>query len=221
MDIFRILSACFLFLGLFIVGCQNDESCSQGSGIEITNQIEAESIRAISNASLVDINLREGSQPTVSLTAEDNIIDDIDIVFVDGAMTVDSDLDCISTDQSASAEVTTAGLINLRNSGNGDITGRVVLTDAEIVNLGNGDINIQGDDITSLTVTNTSNGDVTIAHVISQRALIGNSGNGDINIVVEGELEVAISGNGDVFYTGSPSSISATITGNGELIDNN
>ena len=51
--------------------------------------------------------------------------------------------------------------------------------------------------------------------------MIGNSGNEDVSIVVEGELVVSNSGNGDIFYTGNSTSISTTITENGELIDNN
>jgi hypothetical protein len=221
MDISRIFSACLLFVGLFIVACQDDDQCTRGSGEVVTRDVDVQSFTAISNSSFVDISIGANTQQAISVTAEDNIIDEIQFDFSDAILTIGDNLDCVSTNQEATAEVASSELTQVINSGNGDMRGTPDLSNAEIINSGNGDISFQGDEVASLTIISSSNGDVTIGHTITLEANVGNSGNGDIYVTVEGILDVAISGNGDVYYTGSPSSVSATITGNGELIDNN
>src|SRR5690348_5263083 len=127
-------------------------------------------------------------------------------------------LDKIAT--SGSADVSSDGVISNSNqldistSGSGDIKLNV---DAPLVNAtssGSGNIELSGS-TKDFKCTISGSGDARCAQLKSENAVVRVSGSSDVHVFASVSLKVNITGSGDVYYGGNPSSPEIHITGSG------
>lgn len=107
--------------------------------------------------------------------------------------------------------------LHIEMTGNGSIK-----TDMESANLvdlditGNGDIRMSGTTVDQI-IENNGNADIFNFDLLSQVTRIDFTGNGDAEVFASEELDVNLTGNGNVCFKGDPATLNTSVTGNGTL----
>jgi hypothetical protein len=81
---------------------------------------------------------------------------------------------------------------------------------------GSGKIELNGE-AEMLEVVINGSGSVSTSHLITQQSKVNITGSGKCEVHSHEELSVNINGNGKVFYTGNPTTVNSSLSGNGEL----
>ncbi|UCB45107.1 MAG: DUF2807 domain-containing protein [Spirochaetota bacterium] len=194
-----------------------------GSGKKITETRELAEFDSIKFRGNGKINLSQGSVQSVTITADDNIIDELKTDVRHGVLTISADkwvmnesdveYDIVVTDI---REISVSGMgkvksidtlrveeLGLRLSGIGDIS---ISVEAEVLNSkisGAGDLKLDGK-VRHHEIEISGAGELDAYDLITESAILDISGAGDCKIHVTGELTVDISGAGDVKYKGDP-----------------
>ena len=105
--------------------------------------------------------------------------------------------------------------LNLTGSGNMDMAVDANEIDSRIS--GSGPINLRGSALFHW-IEIPGSGNMNALNLITNRCEITISGSGDCNVFVNSVLDVLISGSGNVYYMGSPGSVTTNITGSGQVI---
>lgn len=211
-----------LFFLLLLTGCDAD-NCTVGSGKFSVQELEVGVFQGINNSTLVDVFLVADTLVPwqAKFSGDDNLLDEIELVILNGTFEINSNNNCISTAQPLELILQDRSFGTMVNSGSGNITGVAALNNAELRNSGSGNIILtNGTNAGPINITNSGSGDVNTNGIEAEMVMAGNSGSGDIYLTATETLDVTISGSGDVYYKGDPL-ITPTISGSGELIDNN
>lgn len=189
----------------------------KGSGVSYLHQITSETSHSI------------------EIEASKNIMDRIKTEVKGGKLVIDNDcirgnsdmifdiyvedLSAVTISGSGSATTKTPFTVNnldLEINGSGDmnfdVTGQNMTCDIS----GSGDIQMDGT-AADLDIEIDGSGDVHAFDLTAQDCFIDVSGSGNCEVYVEGELNVSISGSGNVIYDGSPTSFSSDIDGSGDV----
>lgn len=205
---------------MFLSSCGDDGACVDGSGLIVTDTRTIDSYVALNNSTSADIILDNSvSMGEIRVEGEDNIIPEFRTELDQESLIIETESGCIRTTASVEIGLNPSNLVDIVNSGSGNIDGAITSTRLQIINSGSGDFELTGE-LEFLEITNSGSGDIDLARDSSDSVEIVNSGSGDIYIRVTNSLSVNISGSGDVYYKGDPI-IDQTISGSGELIDNN
>jgi len=134
-------------------------------------------------------------------------------------------LDLLEVLVSGSGRFFQSGVLNLsdkltlKSTGAGEMTANFNTERLDVLISGAADMNLSGT-TTSQTVSMTGSGNYFAFGLTSNSCVIDNSGAGNAEVFVKDELDVRISGSGNVSYKGTPT-ITQLITGSGNLIDAN
>jgi putative autotransporter adhesin-like protein len=109
--------------------------------------------------------------------------------------------------------------LTLQSTGAGEMTANFNTQSLEVLISGSANMNLSGS-TTSHTGSLSGSGNCFAFDLSSKSCTINSSESGNTEVFVEDELDVTMSGSGNVSYKGSPTIIS-TITGTGELINAN
>ena len=102
-------------------------------------------------------------------------------------------------------------------SGSGDFSGNIECSENAVFNIsGSGNIVTSGK-CQSLQLSIAGSGDFQGLELKSAKTKVSISGSGDAKINAENELDVSISGSGEIVYTGNPAKVKQTISGSGEI----
>ncbi len=226
------LSGCYIDLD------DDDDNCVSGRGSFETDTYDFSEFSRISNALNADIRITTGrSNHSVSVTAENNILDEIRVRTRGGELILESDR-CIQSSD-IQIDISVFELTDLFSAGNADIqVTNIWETDDLTINLSgsgtiaailevlNTDISISGSGLIDLTGTSTNaevsiagSGDYEAFGLKTRNVEVTISGAGNAEIFVEGDLTGAISGSGLINYKGSPESVNVNITGSGRVIN--
>lgn len=110
--------------------------------------------------------------------------------------------------------------LNLILDGTGDIEAIINIQSLNVESKGTGLIKVLGK-AESTIIKNKSLADYEGYGLLTESCLVTNSSMGKVQVNVSKHLEAVISGTGDIFYRGYPSSIEKNITGNGQLLNAN
>lgn len=214
-------------------------NCVNGSGNQVSEELVLPAFTGVALSINADVYIEQGAEQKVVVTAQQNIIDLIELDVHDGVWDISFD-GCafsfsdvkitITVPEIEKLVLTSSGniygigqletnLIDLVNTGSGEIDLDLVDTGIDATITGSGDIQLSGQ-TQSLGVVVTGSGDFEAFGLEAEDAVLTISGSGDIECTVTGDLKVTISGSGDVYYKGNPS-IDVTISGSGKLIDAN
>jgi hypothetical protein len=111
------------------------------------------------------------------------------------------------------------GNMDLRIHGSGEIDMYVDTDNLDVLNTGSGDFSLEGF-CDNLDIELTGSGWIRTFNLNSDFCDVNNKGSGSVEVYVDNDLDVFISGSGDVFYKGQPS-VSSQINGSGKLINAN
>lgn len=124
-----------------------------------------------------------------------------------------------SSDIYGESEIRQNGNMELRNFGSGEIDLYVETDNLDILVAGSGDLFLEGQ-TDNVYIDLTGSGWARSFNLISDFSDVRVSGSGSAEVTVDNDLDVFISGSGDVFYKGHPG-INSQITGSGKLINAN
>ena len=190
-----------------------------------------------------DVYITQGSTESVKVEAPENILSHI-ITEVDNGVlkiynkndsfhwgdlfgnhqkiavyVVAKDLNAISVSGSGDIffkEGIRTNTLRLKVSGSGDMIGRVEVRSLETGISGSGDVKISGRADNS-AVSVSGSGDFEGRGLITENTTVRVSGSGDASINASGSISAAISGSGDVRYTGGAKNVMSSKSGSGDV----
>ena len=228
-----VLISCFFAILLF-PAC---ESCLDGEG-EVTQETSrVDSFNVVVLKGPANVYLSQNYFPrTVTVKAQQNIIDVMDIRVENDKLIIDSQ-QCYDSDEAVEVYVNTnvvegltihgSGdihtLTDLRGSsldvkinGSGDLSAEVNYRRLSVLVNGSGDVNLAGD-ARRMEVTIQGSGDVTAPNMNCESTSVTINGSGDAYVNAEKFLEASINGSGDIRYTGFPTDSTFSVRGSGSI----
>ncbi len=220
-------------------------SDTQGSGKQIIETRTLPEFQAISLRGSMDLEVRQGSQQSVQVSADDNLMSKVETV-VEGT---GSDATLVvrwkqgqgwnwswGTRSTIKLMVVVPRLTALAANGSGDIRLEPFSTPTLKVSLsGSGDARLNGlttDDLgisisgsgdvggtgtaTRVKISIAGSGDVRLAEMRADEVRVSIAGSGDASVQAQKALEVSIAGSGDVSYTGN-AAVKSTVAGSGSV----
>jgi Putative auto-transporter adhesin, head GIN domain len=192
---------------IFSTGCDHDDHFYgidkiHGSGEIVTRTLLLDSFSEIQLEGVSNVYVTIGESQSTIVKAQQNIIDVMTWEVISNKLII--------------------GLkdnIGIENSE--EIRFEIVIPEIhEITHHGVGDFYLTGPTIPSLEIYFSGVGDINSYYLPTNQCIIISSGVGDCKIESIDFLDVNISGVGNVYYRGNPE-IESTITGIGQLINNN
>lgn len=230
-----------LFFFLVLQSCVLDNvfDCEHGRGDIIEESFDLDDVNSISLRMDATIFLTQGDDPGVIISAQANIIDEIDFRVRNRELIIDNHR-CLRNYDPIEIYITTSDIRELNVSGSGSILSenQLVVNDLQLNISGSGkmDLNILADDVSGrisgsgdmdlqgtmddLNFTISGSGNLNAFDLEAQTANLTISGSGNAEVTVLEHLEVRISGSGDVYYRGNPT-IDSRISGSGKIVDDN
>lgn len=213
--------------------------CEHGRGQIIEETFDISSVHSISLRMDATVFLTQGNQPSATISAQANIIDEIDFRVRNHELVINNDR-CLRSFEPIEIFITLPEIRELSLSGSGLIvsedlwlvddlhlnvsgSGGMVL-EVEGDNIfgrisGSGNMDLRGI-IDDLRYTVSGSGSLYGFDLETQTAEINISGSGNVELTVLERLDVRISGSGNVYYKGNPT-IESRVSGSGRLIDAN
>lgn len=215
-------------------------SCDQitGNGNIRTEKRNVGGFNGVKASGSIDVEIKSGDAYSVSVEDDDNllpyIVTDINDGILDvhykNGISINSDhakvyVTAVSLDKvnvSGSGDITIEGVLkNTRNmdmevSGSGSIKGEL---DAPAVNIsagGSGNIELTGR-TRDMEGNVSGSGDLNCGKLQSENATIHVSGSGNAHVFASVHLSATVSGSGDVFYSGNPTSPEIHTSGSGSV----
>lgn len=228
----QISAAAFLFVA--IQACQ---PCINGEGPIEQTSMDVDSFSVIVLKSPADLYVSQNHYPrTVTIKAQQNVIDMLDVNIMDATLTIDNEL-CYHADEKVEIYVNSNAIeglqvvgsgdihtltnllgqkMEMRIDGSGDITAEVNhrLLVAEIN--GSGDISLSGS-ANRLEVSVIGSGDFKGPNMNCQSTNVKLNGSGDALVNAEQYLDATLNGSGDIRYTGFPTDTTFISHGSGTI----
>ncbi len=217
----------------------NFGNCLFGEGDAVTEVLNIDEFDGIKLKINADVFITQGPEQKVEITAEQNIIDEIERDVRSGTWEIEFD-ECvvrhddieifIEMENIELLSILGSGLIrgennfnvediDLRIAGSGDIDIALDATDIEGEITGSGNVALEGStDKFDLGISGS--GDYRAFDLTANKGDIKITGSGDADVRVNDELDIRITGSGDVRYKGFPT-LDAEVTGSGRVINAN
>lgn len=194
-----------IILFVFNIGCGIDDNKRDviGTGDIVTQELTLNSFSSISIEGVANVYVDLGNSQSVSLSAQQNIIDVLnwDVIGTKLVIGVDDD-------------------VNIKESE--EIRFDIVIFELSDIELsGAGNFDLEGQGTATLDINLTGVGSVQAYRMPVENCYINSTGVGDCKVYVNTLLDVTITGVGDVYYRGYPSTINQSITGVGALVNDN
>lgn len=164
----------------------------------------------------VDINITVGTPQKVSLTFDDNLLDNVRTRVRGKTLEIDSK-GSFSTRKSCTIDITVESLDEVSISGSGEITITNLNSREFTFNLaGSGSLEASGK-VDELYLELSGSGDIDTRDLIAQDVEIEISGSGDAVVYAVNSLDGEISGSGNIRYVSQPAHLSTSVTGSGTI----
>ncbi|MCB0689717.1 MAG: DUF2807 domain-containing protein [Saprospiraceae bacterium] len=213
--------------------------CEHGRGEVIEETFDIDEVNAIHLRMDATIYLTQGDERSVTISAQPNIIDEIDFRVRNRELVIDNDR-CLRNYHPIEIYITLPDINELSVSGSGSIISQNqwFVNDIQLSISGSGkiDLELDADDVLArvsgsgdmylvgqvddLSFSVSGSGSLHGFDLEAQNADINVSGSGNVEVTVINRMEVRISGSGDVYYRGTPD-IDSRISGSGKIIDSN
>lgn len=215
-------------------------SCASVSGngkIRDENR-EISNIYEVRTSGSIDVEIRSGNNYSLKVQDDENLlpyviteVDDgvLNVHYKDGYSILRDHAKVIITaptleklSSSGSADITSVGIIKNSNqieintSGSGDINAQVDAPSIRVSGSGSGNITLSGR-TKDFDCKISGSGDVKCANLKSENADVHVAGSSDVHVFASVTLKVSVTGSGDVYYGGNPSSPEIHITGSGTV----
>lgn len=208
----------------------------RGEGPEVTRRIDVENFDGFTLAVNARLEVTQGSNRSVEVEGQENIIDNILTKVKNGHWKIKFDKN-VRRHDGLTIRITMPRLNEASISGSGSIEGRTPFTglgdlqigisgsgdidlDVEAANLqtsisGSGDIRLGGS-ANRHEVRISGSGDIDAGDLKAAACQVRISGSGDAVVNASEDLQVTTSGSGDVYYYGRPR-VKAKVSGSGDI----
>lgn len=211
----RMTCAPLLCLGLISISSCNLHTI-HGSGVAKTETRAVGSFSKINLAGSPEVAVAVGSDPSLSVTTDDNILSNIE-TRVEGDTLRISSKGSYSTSLGVKVNITVPALtgVSITGSGNVQATG-LKAGEMEASITGSGDITLSGlaDDLRAEIV---GSGDLRADELTAKLVRVTVTGSGNAVVRPTGELDARVTGSGNVRYSGQPAQVRKNVTGSGEI----
>jgi hypothetical protein len=214
----------------------------KGNGNVVTEERNVGDYEGVSVAGWFDVELVSGSEGTITLEGEENLLEHIETKIKNGNLVIKTESgynlqpsswkgkgilvtvpveDINSVTLSGSGDIVgktllRADMFEVTMSGSGDITLEVDAGDVESVLSGSGDIRLGGS-ASTLKVKVSGSGDVHAYDLEARNVDAVVSGSADIKVTATESLRARVSGSGDITYRGNPGKIDTKTSGSGDI----
>lgn len=232
-----------MMIALFVLFItQLFQSCHKinGEGATVTQTYNPGDFTAIDASIDADVYYVAGSACSVEIQAQQNILNIIEMNVADGELQVQFEkFKNVRHHDRIIITITTPALTGLGINGSGDIrvlqpvninnlslkvTGSGSINMAEVTGKtitasvsGSGSILVNGGSLNSESLHISGSGTINLQQVTSKYTATKTSGSGTTDVYVTDNLDVEISGSGDVYYSGNPS-VHSSISGSGKVM---
>ena len=227
----------FTALLLLAAGAAAAMGSITGSGKLATEARGASGFTGIALAISGRVEVTQGDKESVSVTADDNLLPEIETVVEGGVLKIRwRNRVNIMHSTSIRIAVTAKSIETLAVGGSGDIVSAALRTrDLKVSIGGSGNVRLSSltaaaltvsiggsGDFTgegtadSLTANVAGSGDIKAGRLATQNVKVNVAGSGDATVWAKGDLNVSVAGSGDVKYYGDPT-VKSAIVGSGSL----
>ena len=220
---------------LFILSCLS-ATCVTGKGDVVKRTLDLPAVHAITLQGSLDVELTQGTDQSVEVEGQANLVGLVETVVKDGHWTIRTS-ECYNTDKPFLVRLRVRSMDRLSVQGSGDVksTGTFVANAFDLDVQGSGDIkmNVQGGAVKAtvqgsgavklsgtcdaLQSSVQGSGDVKASELTATKVTAEVMGSGDIEVRTNGVIDGQVMGSGDVRYLGTPSSVNVTVTGSGNV----
>jgi len=238
-----LLSATVIFVILIVDSCKKEIklSCVDGNGDVIQEQRDLDSFKDLLTDGSFKTTIYQTQNSTVDLFAESNITPLITTEVTNQLLKISvASGQCYNATQAVEVYVNNPDYQTITANGSGSVnTGTLTLNSLTYNLNGSGDFNgfidldkiifnLSGSGNATLVGTAgegnlklSGSGNIYATNFGQDKVYVTVIGSGDVHITVSSFLDVTISGSGNVYYKGNPTTINQHITGSGQLIDEN
>jgi hypothetical protein len=189
----------------------------EGSGVSTTQTRRVSPFGSLELAGSAVVAARIGPRRSVVVHADDNLIDRITTVVRDGRLVVDT-RGGFSTKSPMRVEVVARSLSLVSLTGSGVLTVEGLRQAHVAVRLpGSGVLDASGA-VDRVDATLSGSGDLDLRNLVARGATAAVSGSGRLQVHATETLHAAVSGTGALFYSGSPATVTRSVTGTGAII---
>jgi hypothetical protein len=202
-------------LGLIAINdCESN--AIHGSGVLKTETRIVSSFSRIDLAGSPDVEITSGSPASVTVSADDNIVTNIETKVSGETLRIDSK-HSYNSSLGVKVNITVPNLKGVAISGSGNIhvTG-LKAGDLDAAITGSGNIVLTGS-AEGLNVQITGSGNLQAGDLTAKHVAATVTGSGDATVDATEELEASIIGSGSVRYSGNPPHIRKNVTGSGDI----
>lgn len=189
---------------MFTTGCEDDEPNNKivGMGPVVTKNLDFSSFNKIENIGVANFYITIGSPQEVVLKAQQNIIDVMTYEVINQTLKVGlKENVSLENHEEIRFDITIPAINQIELVGVGDFT-------------------LSGADQDDLSILLTGVGHVNAFEMKVSTCVISSAGVGNCEVWILNNLDVTITGVGNIYYKGNPT-ITSSITGMGQLIDAN
>ena len=229
-----------LLLVLSLSACSNGDFAFfngvSGEGPTSSQNLTVDDFTGIHLAINAEVVISQGSRQSVSVDAQQNIIDMLETDVSGGVWTIKTENPIrnhkpikitITVPELSYAKISGSGNIIGQNaftasdefetgiSGSGDIQLEIVTEELSAAISGSGDIQLSGE-AEEFSIAISGSGDIDAENLEAEEVEVRVSGSGDCKVHATAELDVRVSGSGDVYYKGNPR-IHSRVSGSGDL----
>lgn len=210
-------------------------------GKMISQNFETQTFSGVNNKIGADVYIIQGSDQSIAVKANENVIKNLRIAVKDGVLVIDKKARKISFD-SISIRITMKELKSLKIDGSGNISTSGVFNSAGDVELnifgsgnidafintpssirpgiyGSGNIDLKGKSSKFESIIQGS-GNVSAYDFRSAFATVNIDGSGNCEVTADSTLSANINGSGNIWYKGTPK-VKTSINGSGEVRSSN
>lgn len=227
-----IIAILLLAVALFLSSC----ACDDGSGNVIQEKKTLPPFKSIDLRWMGDVYLTQGDKQGLLVEAEDNIMDLLEIYVSGDELIIDKRVGCFRPTEPIKYYISVKDIKDITISGSGNVIGqsRIVADSLDIIITGSGDIDMELIAESLKTIVEGS-GDVRLSGGAGlHEYLLEGSGNleafdfrtdstsvniegsGNSEVFANENLDIIISGSGDVSYKGD-AVVSQSVTGSGSV----
>jgi hypothetical protein len=188
-----------------------------GSGRPVTHQRDVSGFSGIALSVPGRVEIVQGPAEGVTLTADDNVVPEIETVVERGVLQIRlREKIGLTTRTPIAITVKARSIESIAVAGSGEVIATALEAPALTIRVaGSGDVKVGGR-ADSLRVRISGSGDVDAGRFDTQRAQVSVAGSGDATVWARKALEVSVSGSGDVRYFGDPE-VRKTVAGSGTV----
>ncbi len=188
----------------------------KGSGNLESEERSLEAFTRIESNLGVDINITIGTPQKVTLTFDDNLLDNIKTRVRGKTLEIDSK-GSFSTRKGCTVDITVASLEEVDISGSGEVT--ITNLDSKEFSFslsGSGTLEASGK-VDALYIELSGSGDIDTRELVAQDVEVEISGSGNAVVYAVNSLDGEISGSGNIRYINQPAHLSTSVTGSGTI----